>query len=366
MLLSRSAVRRGVCTMIAIHHPFKVLVWAPLTALVAGLAFATGGWAFEGEQQLYEAAKKEKNFTWYTAHYDSETAAAICAGFEKKYSGIKCNNIRTTAQVAYQRLAQDQKAGLAVSSVISSTDLSHYGRMKQDGWLMPYRPKTLGELVDSFKPYNDPDDLFFVTAAGLVLLTYNTGTVQAAEAPKKWTDLLDPKWKGKVSIGHPGFSGYVGTWVVQMRKLYGWDYFKKLELNKPRIGRSINDTVTMLNAKESWVAAGPSATTLQSRDKGNPLALSYPEDGALLMISPSGILKNAPAPNTAKLFMEYLLSREGNEIMVKMYQDPVNKFVKPLPGSKSLSEMKTIRPSYDEIAKGIPEVKELFRDTFGI
>jgi len=190
--------------------------------------------------------------------------------------------------------------------------------------------------------------------------------VPEALEPKKWTDLLDPRWKGKVSIGHPSFSGYVGTWVVQMRKLYGWDYFKKLELNKPRIGRSINDTVTMLNAKESWVAAGPSATTLASRDKGNPLAIAYPEDGSLLMISPSSILKNAPAPSTAKLFMEYLLSKDCNEIMVKFRQDSINKSVKPLPGARSLAEIKTIRPTYEEIEKGMPEVKEQFRDTFGI
>ena len=331
-----------------------ILAWAPLAP------------AFEGEGQLYEAAKKEKELTWYTAHYGSETAAAVCNGFEKKYPGIKCNYIRTTAQVAYQRLAQDQKAGLAVASVIGSTDASHFGRMKQDGWLLKYRPKSLGELIESAVPYNDPDDLFFITAAGLVVITYNTSVVKEAEAPKRWTDLLEPRWKGKVSIGHPGFSGYVGTWVVQMRKLYGWDYFKKLELNKPRIGRSINDTVTMLNAKESWVAAGPSATTLQSRDKGNPLALVYPEDGALLMISPSGILKNAPAPNAGKLFVEYLFSKECNEIMVKLREESINKHVKVLPGAKSLATVKTIRPSYEEIEKGIPEVKEQFRDTFGI
>ncbi len=90
----------------------------------------------------------------------------------------------------------------------------------------------------------------------------------------------------------------------------------------------------MLNAKESWVAAGPSATTLQSRDKGNPLALVYPEDGAILMVSPTSILKNAPAPNAAKLFEEYLLGRECNEIMVKLREDSVNKHVKPLPGAK--------------------------------
>jgi iron(III) transport system substrate-binding protein len=340
--------------------------WLAALTLAAVLAVAAHAHAFEGEAQLYEAAKKEKELTWYTAHYDSETAAAVCNAFEKKYPGVKCGHIRTTAQVAYQRLAQDQKAGLAVASVISSTDVGHYGRMKQDGWLLKYRPKSLGELIDAFKAYNDPDDTFFVTAAGLVLMTYNTAVVSEADAPKKWTDLLDPKWKGKVSIGHPGFSGYVGTWVVQMRKLYGWDYFKKLELNKPRIGRSINDTVTMLNAKESWVAAGPSATTLASRDKGNPLAVVYPEDGALLMVSPSGILKNAPAPNAGKLFMEYLFSKECNEVMVKLRQDSINKSVKPLPGARSLAEVKTIRPTYEEIDKGIQEVKELFRDTFGI
>lgn len=344
-------------------------IWRSLlAALVVLLALGpvAPALAFDGEKALHEAAKKEKELTWYTAHYNSETAAALCQGFEKKYPGVKCNYIRTTAQVAYQRLAQDQKAGIAQASVISSTDQSHFTKMKQDGWLQPYKLKNLPELVDAFRSFNDPDDLFTATAAGLVLITYNTSVVAASEAPRKWADLADPKWKNKVSIGHPGFSGYVGTWVVQMKKLYGWDYFKKLEMNKPRIGRSINDTVTMLNAKESIVAAGPSATTLESKAKGNPLAVVYPEDGAVLMVSASGILKNAPAPNAAKLFMEYLLSREGNEVMVQQHQDPVNKHVKPMPGGKSIAEVKTIRPTAVEIEKGIPEVKELFRETFGI
>jgi iron(III) transport system substrate-binding protein len=342
----------------------RCVVLFVVTAALALLPARAG--AFEGEKELYEAARKEKELTWYTAHYNTETAAAICGGFEKKYPGVACKYVRTTAQVAYQRLAQDQKAGIAQASVISSTDSSHYGKMKQDGWLQKYRPKNLAELADAFKPYNDPDDQFVATAAGLVLLTYNTAAVPANEAPKKWTDLLDPKWKNKVSIGHPGFSGYVGTWVVQMKKLYGWDYFKKLELNKPRIGRSINDTVTMLNARESLVAAGPWATTLESKGKGNPLEVVYPQDGAVLMVSPSSVLKNAPAPNAGKLLIEYLLSRECNELIVKHAQDPVNKHVKPMAGAKPLAEIKTIRPTYEEIDKGIPEVKELFRETFGI
>ena len=131
-----------------------------LAALVflAILAATTSAHAFEGEKELYEAAKKDKQFTWYTAHYDSETAAAVCKGFEQKYAGIKCDYVRTTAQVAYQRVSQDMKTGLAVASVFSSTDTSHYGHMKKDGWLQPYKPKSLSELIDSFKAFNDPDN----------------------------------------------------------------------------------------------------------------------------------------------------------------------------------------------------------------
>jgi iron(III) transport system substrate-binding protein len=206
------------------------------------------GW----EKDLYEAAKKEKEFTVYSAHYNTEEMAKLCAAFDQKYTGVKCNFVRTTAQVAFQRFQQDLQANKPVASVFSSTDVGHYVDLKKRGELMPYRPNNLSKMVDSLKQYNDADGNFTVTAAALMLITYNSSLVTEKDAPKNWPDLLDPKWKGKVSIGHPAFSGYVGTWVVLMRKLYGWDYFEKLEKNEPQIGRSVNDTVTMLNAKERW------------------------------------------------------------------------------------------------------------------
>jgi iron(III) transport system substrate-binding protein len=341
---------------------FLALLGAVLTVAAAPARAQMPVW----EQQLYDAAKKEKQFTVYTAHYDTETIADLCMAFDKRYPGVKCNFVRTTAQVAFQRLQQDMQANLAVASVFSSTDVSHYPDLKKRGLLTTYQPHNLAKMVDSLKQYNDKDNNYWVTAAALVVLTYNNSLVSEKDAPKKWTDLLDPKWKDKVSIGHPAFSGYVGTWVVLMQKLYGWDYFVKLEKNKPQIGRSINDTVTMLNAKERWVAAGPEATTLLSRDKGNPLSVSYPTDGTLLMVSPTGIPKNAPSPNAAKLFVEFLLDKEAAEVQVKNHSLSVIKGIKPAPGAKPLEEIKVIRPTEEEITKGIPEVKEKFRDTFGV
>ncbi len=341
---------------------FGALVCVLLVAVSVSARAQMAPW----EKTLYEAAKKEKQFTVYTAHYNTDTISHLCEAFDKKYPGVKCNFVRTTAQVAYQRFEQDQKANLAVASVFSSTDDSHYATLKKAGALVAYQPHNLGKMVDSLKQYNDKDNQFWVTAAALVVIGYNSSVVAEKDAPKNWTDLLDPKWKDKVAIGHPAFSGYVGTWVVLMRKLYGWQFFEKLEKNKPQIGRSINDTVTMLNAKERWVSAGPEATTLLSRDRGNPLAVTYPTDGSLLMVSLSGIPKNAPAPNAAKLFIEFLLDKEAAEVQVKDHALAVIKGIKPAPGAKPLEQIKVIRPTEEEIAKGIPEVKEQFRDTFGI
>lgn len=347
----------------------RTLAKTLLACLTAGFALAAGTAHAQmqpWEKELYEAAKKEKPVTVYTAHYNTEEAANLCSAFEKKYPDLKCNFVRTTAQVAYQRLQQDIQANAPVASVFSSTDVSHFPALKSKGLLLPYKPHNVANMVDSLKAYNDKDGQYWVTAAALMLLTYNSSVVSEKEAPKNWPDLLDPKWKGKVSIGHPAFSGYVGTWVVLMQKLYGWDYFTKLEKNQPQIGRSVNDTVTMLNSKERLVAAGPEATTLLSKDKGNPLAVVYPTDGALLMVSPSAIPKNAPSPNAGKLYMEFLLSKEAGEVQVKSHSLAVMKGVAPAPGAKPLEQIKVIRPTEEEITKGIPEVKEKFRDTFGI
>jgi iron(III) transport system substrate-binding protein len=340
-----------------------------LMGLAAALAIAGApAWAQMApwEKELYEAAKKEKPVTVYTAHYNTETAQNLCNAFEKKYPGLKCTFVRTTAQVAYQRFQQDVQANVPVASVFSSTDVSHYPELKKRGLLIQYKPHNLENVVDSLKQYSDKDDYYHVTAAALMAICYNTSLVSEKDAPKNWTDLLDPKWKDKVSIGHPAYSGYVGTWVVLMQKLYGWDYFTRLEKNKPQIGRSVNDTVTMLNSKERAVAAGPEATTLLSRDKGNPLAVIYPTDGALLMVSPTGIPKNAPSPNAGKLYLEFLLSKEAGEVQAKNHDLSVVKGVAPPPGAKPLEQIKVVRPTEEEITKGIPEVKEKFRDTFGV
>ncbi len=168
-----------------------------------------------------------------------------------------------------------------------------------------------------------------------------------------------------MSTGHPAFSGYVGTWVLSMKLQYKWDYFEQLEKNKPQIGRSINDTVTALNAGERQVAAGADGSTLYSASRGNPLAIVYPSDGAILIIAPSAILKGTKHPNAARLFMEYLYSIEASQIDAKHFTVPMRPEVPVAAGEKPVAEGKSFHPTNEQIDKGIPEVIEQWRDTFG-
>ncbi|HEX2216870.1 MAG TPA: substrate-binding domain-containing protein [Xanthobacteraceae bacterium] len=318
------------------------------------------------EKELYEPAKKEGELTWYTAHSNDITAQALGRKFEEMFPGIKVQVVRTTAQVAFQRVSQELRAGAMQVDVLSSTDMGHYVFLKDKGHLEKYVPANAEKVLDTYKNF-DPDGFSHITSAGMIGMGFNTEKVKENEIPKNWTDLLDTKWKERIALGHPGFSGYVGTWTVQMRKMYKWDFFEKLAKNNPQVGRSINDTVTMLNSGERWIAGtSPNATLLLSAQRGNPLKMIYPPDGTVLIIAPSGIMKGVKHPNAAKLFMEFLLSVEASKIWVDEFNESMRPEVTPPAGVTSAKDVKTIRPSVEEITKEIPQVIKQWRDTFGV
>jgi iron(III) transport system substrate-binding protein len=318
------------------------------------------------EKEFYDAAKKEGGeLTWYTAHSDDITAQAFGRSFESLYPGIKVNVLRTTAQVAYQRITQEIKASAIQCDVLSSTDLGHSVELKAKGAFEKYIPENSSKVLDIYKGY-DPDGYYFVTSAGLIGIGYNTIKVKEADAPKNWTDLLDSRWNNNIALGHPGFSGYVGTWALTLRNQYGWQFFEKLVKNNPRVGRSINDTVTMLNAGESAIAgSGPAATLLESVRKGNPLAMVYPTDGSVLIIAPSSIMKGCKHPNAARLFMEFLMSPGASQILVDHFTESIRPEIPASKIAKAAKDLKIIRPTVAEITKGVPEVIKQWRDTFG-
>lgn len=316
---------------------------------------------------LYEAAKKEGELTWYIVFLPSEDAETTARAFSARFPGIKVNVVRTTAQVAFQRLNQDLKARTANCDVFSSTDIGHYVDLKSRKLLARYTPASAA-LMDPRLQNIDPEGYYHVANAFMVGLVYNTNKVKPAEAPASWADLANPRWRGLASVGHPGFSGAVGTWGIEMRRLYGDGWFKKLAENKPQVGRSIIDTVTTVNSGERSISAGPLNLAALTASKGNPVAAVAPKEGPVLIISPSAILANAPHPNAAKLFTEWLLVSEDTDRLTRdLYGIPRRAGAKPLPGVLGLGDAKTLLvPTAQESVAQLPEVIELWKDAFGV
>ncbi len=312
--------------------------------------------------EIEAAARREEAVTWYTAHTDVESAEAAGRAFTALYPQIKVSVIRTTAQVAYQRLLQDLKNNTPQCDVFSSTDLGHDEALKKQGRFARYTPAGAGALLPAFQGL-DPDGTYYPTTAELCVLLHNTAKVQPGDAPKAWKDLLDPRWKNQVAVGHPGFSGTVGTWVVVLRDLYGWSFFEQLERNKPQIGRSVNDSVTTLNSGERLVAMGPMGLAAVTAARGNPIGITFPQDGAVMVVSPSAVMASAPHPNAARLFMDFLVSPVHGEVMAQ--QARVSVCALPSGAGAIPAQAKILRPTIPQIVQGIPDVIEQWRDLFG-
>jgi iron(III) transport system substrate-binding protein len=314
--------------------------------------------------ELVEAARKEGGLTWYMAQVDTETAESMGRAFTTQFPGVKVSVIRTTGQVAYERLLQDLKNNAPQCDVFSSTDVSQYLALRKRDALANYVPAGAATLLPAFQKAADPG-YTYPSSATSHLLIYNSLKVKPEEAPKSWPDLLDPRWKGRVATGHPAFSGCTGIWVLALKKTYGWEFFEKLAKNNPRIGRSGNDPVTLINAGECLLGPAPGNTAFQQVDKGNPIVPVYPTDGATLCIGPSSVMATAPHPNAARLYMEWLMSNDFSKLSVANHGDPVHPGLTLTSGQKPLDQVPLLSLSVQEIAKGIPEIIEQWRDTFG-
>ncbi len=338
-------------------RPAFVLAAACLLAAFASAARAE-------TSALEQAAVKEGQVTWYTSQIDSDTAHAAAKEFSRLHPGIIVNVIRTTTQVAYQRVNQELAHQEVQCDVFSTADVGQYVRMSAKKQFAKYTPPNAAKLSPPFQNY-DPQGYYYPTQSGEVVMAYNTQKVTAADAPKGWRDLLDAKWKGKITAGSPAYGAYAGNWVVLMSKMYEWKYLEDFRKNNPLVTRSGIDTVNFLNSGESWVGVSPSASVLQNTDKGNPVQIVYPSDGAVLMIVPSAVMDKAPHPNAARLFLDFMLSKEYGDILVKARNEPLRPDVHPLPGAKAVTEIKTIKLTTAEVTAGIPKIIKKWRDLFG-
>ena len=337
---------------------------AALAGFLTSLMAASSAAALAQSDGLVEAATTEGEITWCNGYLADTVAQEVASVFEQKYPGIRVNGIRSTSQVAYQRLLQDIQNDMANCDVYSSSDASHFEALMEQGMLLEHTPENAKDLNPAFAEYYK-EGVYYPALMFLIAIVYNGNVVGDEEAPQSWDDFLDERWSGRTAIGHAAFSGAISTFALYIKETKGLEWLETFAATDPLIGRSANDAITQLNSGERDVAIAPSHVALSSAWRGNPIKVGYPTDGSVVIISPAAVMANAPNPNAAQLFLEFLLGEEYSEILSNEGALPLNTNVALRDGVAPLDTIAIGRPPVESIVDGIPEVIEDWRDIFG-
>jgi iron(III) transport system substrate-binding protein len=312
---------------------------------------------------LLQAARKEGKMIWHTS-LALPSSTAIAHAFENKYKGIEVEVHRSGSQRVLQRVMQEATAGIKNADLIHTSDAGHFVLLKDKGLLLQYTPKGVEAFPAGFK---DKNGYYFGMRATLSVIAHNPKLVPDKDAPKTWKDLLNPKWGGKMVSAHPGYSGIIMTHVLAIVNLYGWDYFRDLAKNKLHLVQSANDPAGVVASGERPVGVnGAEYFYYKTLKQGNPIKIVYPKEGVPLVVSPVAIAKDAPHPNAAKLFTEFIFAKEAQQLLADKEGLYTGHPEVTYPADKpKLKELKLLAAEPDELEKRNAEIKKRFVEFFG-
>ena len=331
-------------------------------ALLAGVVIL-GPQASAQDAALFQAARKEGSVVWYTS-LALPSSTAIAQAFKTKYTGIDVEVHRTGSQRVLQRVMQEASAGIKNVDIIHTSDAGHFELLKDKGLLLKYTPQGVNSFPDGFK---DKAGFYYGMRATLSVIAYNPKIIADKDAPKTWKDLLSSKWSGKEVTAHPGYSGIIMTHVLALVNVYGWDYFRDLAKNKLHLVQSANDPAGVVASGERPLGVnGAEYFYYKTLKQGNPIKIVYPKEGVPLIVSPVAIAKDAPHPNAAKLFTEFIFAKESQQLLADKeglytgHPDVTYPSDKP-----KLKELKLLPADADELEKRNAEIKKRFTEYFG-
>ncbi len=267
--------------------------------------------------KVLEAARKEGKLTVYSFNLIGDLAGAVTKAFEDKY-GIKIEIVTGLGTVLLERLKSEGAAKKYIADAIdSATSLVATAKSiglttgagdlpvlaEKDVWYLPPRIDTEGHII-TINP--SPTSIYI-----------NTKLINPGGEPKSYKELLDSKWKGKIGISTP-VTDPVPIYSYVARKQMGLDddYFRQLSKQDLKIVPSRRDVDNLLARGEvPLIYAASASTTGPLIKEGAPMKAVEVEEGVIMAAGPGiTLLKDAPHPNAARLFINWLLSAEGQKL----------------------------------------------------
>jgi len=251
------------------------------------------------------AAKREGGVTWYTST-PVATAQKIANLFQAE-TGIKVELFRSGGSAVLRRFLQEIDGRRVLADVLTISDPAAVSTLIKRDLLVPFRPKNFEQIPDEVKDPRGYHVAQRLNVAGII-----ARTDKGLELPKNWTDLTDPKYKGKLVMPDPSFTAIQLMVVGALSQKYGWAFYQKLRANEIMIVQGHQQVSDTLVRGERLIAAeGADSYAWEARRAGHKVQMIVPTDGAFVIAAPTAIIKGSPHPNAAKVLVNWLLSREG-------------------------------------------------------
>jgi iron(III) transport system substrate-binding protein len=227
-------------------------------------------------------------------------------------TGVQTVQQRLLPGAAVPKLEAEFRTGNVSADTYMTSDAGIMETMRKKNRLVRYVPKE----IDAFEPMYRSDEPGWYTSyyinAGPMM--YDPRFVKEAEAPKVWTDLLDPKWQGQIGFQNASAGSSFAFWFV-MKDLLPKDFFDKLTLQKPRAYSS--STQIQQDIERGNLKIGGRVSIFQyvkAMRAGNPVKAVFPKLGTPSVNQVVGIIGGTKRPNGSKIFIDFLTSREGQQI----------------------------------------------------
>lgn len=282
-------------------------------------------------QGLLEQAKKEGEVVLYSTMPVSDFQF-----FEKaakaKYPFLNIRHVRLSSASQVSRVMLEHKSGKVQADVIGNS-LPAIPYYKEQGVLGRYESLGASQLI---KGSADPDGYWAGITTDLLITAFNTKYLSKRDAPKGFDDYLNPKFKGQMAINRGVGDGLIGMMALRGEE-QGIGYMKKLSQQELRAVEGFTHMTNLLAAGEYPIAIFMQVSKIEAmRRKGGPVDW-LPTLPTLAALSAIALTRNAPHPAAARLLVDFYLSQEGQEGLVRAGKIPLRKGVKS--PSKEIDEV---------------------------
>lgn len=328
-----------------------------LALVLSPAALAQG---FTPDKVDMAAAHKEGKVSWYTST-PVQLAQALANKFQQD-TGIHVELLRTGGSAVLRRILSEIKAGSPGADVLTFSDAAAAEDMANQGLFAPFKPVGFDKVLDEVK---DKDGRWIAQRIQVLGMPYRTDLVKPEDRPKTWSDLKNPKYKGKMVMPDPNFTAIQVIIVSMLSQKLGWDFYKALRANDTMIVQGHQQIFQTLQQGERVIGAEGAPPRTYNKGKTVPNQdMVFPTEGAFFVCSPMAILKSAAHPNAAKAFSQFMFSPEAQNMIAQSGIHSSRVDVAPPPGEPALSAIKSWPIDYAYVQKHTAETKKKFSEIF--